>query len=276
MQNRKERDKMQKQQEYRFELSYNDIVLLNRVIEEFMRIRMGQFFDLAIEIALDGYKQDETTSIDDPQFKQYILRKDQTINALKAAMNIAQPSRLSGETQILKKTEKMLIVEDIWAQIRYGLWNALSESEKSEWIGCVDSYPPIHFGSEPAIVCTPIHDDPSGEIRFRVSVNAYQKNLILESICEYIQIRSNYWNNLINDLIDAQMECEKELDYESKYVAETLIQKRTQATNAAFQSAMLIAQPSRILEHRETGTNPNGNFSATPFMTIFKIISQSN
>ena len=127
---------------YVLELSESQLKLVNKAIEGYFRLHMGQFFDYVTEIAEANVVLDRG----DPEYNRKIdsllSRRDSAIEMFKLAYAEAHPS-------IQSKTPEIQRLIDIWAQIRYQLWKDLPAEQKG--MG-VDSYPPILFSGD-----LPIH-----------------------------------------------------------------------------------------------------------------------
>ena len=113
---------------------------MKTALEEYFRLRMNQWFDFANEVALDGYQYDKNDPDNSEKFNAYIMRRDAAKEAFERVSKIAQPRG------IRLKTEKMLIVEDIWQVIRHRLFLDC-EGPRDEW--CVDAREPLQFSNEP-------------------------------------------------------------------------------------------------------------------------------
>lgn len=83
----------------------------------------------------------------DEQFMDYINRKDNSQKLFEAAFYVAQP-------KLEKKTERMLIAEDIWQVICHELWKNMTKEHR----GCyyylyVDASEPMQFSGQPLPKC---------------------------------------------------------------------------------------------------------------------------
>lgn len=100
---------------YRIELTEEQMRVLERSTELFMRIGMGQTWDLAdmlCEETLKGYDKDKPES--KVVFERYITKRNAIRKVLTSAMGIAYDPYHSPET----KTEDGMIAECIWDAIR--------------------------------------------------------------------------------------------------------------------------------------------------------------
>ena len=129
--------------EYKLTVTEAQLKLIWEALEEYERLRMGQFSDFVDDIALNGYIYDKSNPDNGKLFDRYIHRRNESNEVFEVAYRIACPN-----TQF--KTEKMLIAEDMWTVIRHHLWMEKPASER-EGVYNTASYPPLHNGSEPRI-----------------------------------------------------------------------------------------------------------------------------
>ena len=107
-------------------------------VEEWFRLRMGQYHDLADGLAFLGFHYDgENTRA---EFNDRIVRRNCINHVLRAVMDIAFPY-----TSVPKKNEPdVVIASDIWSQLRWDL------SPKNElW-----DRTPFQMGTEPMVKVT--------------------------------------------------------------------------------------------------------------------------
>lgn len=126
---------------YTITLTESQLTVLNRALEWFFRLQMGQFSEYATEVAHNGYKYDKDDPENSEKFNAYIERRNASQDMFERAFRIAQPV-------LSYKTEDMMVAEDMWASIRYKLWKDKSEPKSHV---SVDSYPPLHVSAEPPI-----------------------------------------------------------------------------------------------------------------------------
>ena len=129
--------------EYKLTVTEAQLKLIWEALEEYERLRMGQFSDFVDDIALNGYVYDNSKPDNDKLFDRYIHRRNSGKEVFEVAYRIACP-----DTQL--KTEKMLIAEDMWTVIRHHLWMENPASER-EGVYNTATNPPLHSGSEPRI-----------------------------------------------------------------------------------------------------------------------------
>ena len=130
--------------QYVLEVNETQLRIIRDALESYLRTRMGQFTDLAEDIAGVGFNWLNHT---DEQFMDYLNRKDNSQKLFEAAFHVAQPN-------LEKKTERMLIAEDIWQVIRNELWkNMPKEHRGGYYYLCVDAGEPIQFSGQPLPKC---------------------------------------------------------------------------------------------------------------------------
>ena len=117
---------------YTIELTENQVKVIQNALEEYFRLRMGQYTEFCTDMA----KLNADLSPDNPHheliFDRYIQKRDHMEEVMRAFFRIAfEPTGYLKE-----KTDDMLIAECIWDAIRCvrGL---------SNWSS------PLHTGSEP-------------------------------------------------------------------------------------------------------------------------------
>lgn len=106
-------------------------------------MRMGQFFDFVTDIAKNGFVYNKDNPDNSESFDAYIIRRNDAQDIFDAAYRIACP-------KVERKTDNMLIAEDMWTAIRHHLWMELPEEERRDNYSTA-SYSPLHYGSEPRI-----------------------------------------------------------------------------------------------------------------------------
>lgn len=96
---------------FKIELTERQLKLIWKALESYERIRMGQFTDIADDLAFANFVYDKERPGNAEEFDQRILRRNDADDMFAKAFRIAQPLREH-------KTEDMLIAEDMWMQIR--------------------------------------------------------------------------------------------------------------------------------------------------------------
>ena len=127
---------------YNLTVTGEQLRLIWEALEEYERLRMGQWFDFATDVAANGYVYDKRNPDNDRLFDEYIQRRNSSQELFNRAYRIAAP-------KITQKTESMLIAEDMWTAIRHHLYMERPAEERQGY--STAAYPPLHSGSEPRI-----------------------------------------------------------------------------------------------------------------------------
>lgn len=114
-------------------------VLIKDALEEYFRIRMNQWGDLAESLAMKGIDLSPNNPNHDKAFERYITEREAVRKVLECA------GRIIWENQRNPKSEEQLIAEDIWQVIRHQLWK--DSENRNDW--CVDSREPLRMSDEP-------------------------------------------------------------------------------------------------------------------------------
>ena len=128
---------------YCLTVSENQARIIQNALESYARLRMGQFFDYATEIAGYGYVYDKNNPENDRLFSDYIDRRNDAEELFNKAYAVAVPDPYNR-----RKTEDVQNAIDIWHVIRHQFWK--DNPNHSEHT--VDSYPPFPVANEP--LCT--------------------------------------------------------------------------------------------------------------------------
>ena len=125
---------MKETKKYTIELTENQVGVIQNALEEYFRLRMGQYTEFCTDMA----ELNADLSPDNPNheliFDRYIQRRDHMEEVMRAFFRIAfEPTGYLKE-----KTDDMLIAECIWDAIR-------CERGLSRW------EQPLHTGSEPVL-----------------------------------------------------------------------------------------------------------------------------
>ncbi len=126
---------------FRMTLNKRQLRAIMVAMEEYFRIRMNQWGDVADCLAGMGVDFSKENPLHDQIFDRYIHRRDSCRSVLETAGRIAM------ENQVCNKTEEMLVAEDIWGVIRHELW----KMERNHPLHTVDAYPPLHCSDEPFV-----------------------------------------------------------------------------------------------------------------------------
>lgn len=124
---------------YTLTLTENQLLLIRDCLEEYFRIRINQWGDLADSLAM----KNKDLSPDNPNhekiFDGFISDRDAVKKVLECA------GRILWEYGENSKTEEQLIAEDMWHVIKHELWKAHGSQE--DWT--VDSREPMRLSCEP-------------------------------------------------------------------------------------------------------------------------------
>ena len=127
--------------QYNITVSKEQLALIEKATEWYIRTSMGQFFDYCSEIALNGYEYDKSNPDNDRLFDEYIQRRNESQEMFDKAYNVAAPNLFER-----KKTQDVQNAIDIWHVIRYFRYLERPEPKDHH---TVDAYPPYQNGSEP-------------------------------------------------------------------------------------------------------------------------------
>ncbi len=125
---------------YILELNENQLYLVKDALEEYFRIRMGQWDDLADSMARKNIDLSPGNPNHENIFNEYITTREAVKKVLKCAGDIVWEFLIDNP-----KNEEQLIAEDIWQVIRHELWK--QNTNRDEW--CVDSRKPMQVSNEP-------------------------------------------------------------------------------------------------------------------------------
>lgn len=129
----------EEQKQYVLQLNGTQLIAIQDALESYFRVRMGQFFDLAEDVAFAGFDFKEHKEID---FFDRIARRDAAIDLMNAAHRLMQPI-------FSEKSDEMLVAQDIWSVIRHERWKERPDKEKLQWT--VDACEPLHLSDQPRI-----------------------------------------------------------------------------------------------------------------------------
>lgn len=135
------------EERYVLEVNEEQLRLINRALEEFFRIRLNQWTDLADDLASREIDLSSTNPNHDKLFTQFLTLRDCVYNTLTAVGSMIW--RRTGYTGNEKQLDQK-IAEDIWQVVRHRLWIE-HHTEKDNW--CVDSREPLFESGLPAPVC---------------------------------------------------------------------------------------------------------------------------
>lgn len=142
-------DETKKIKKVTLELNDEQAMIVQVALEEWFRLRMGQTFDLANDLAFMGFKHDK----DHPErFDACITKRNSIEYVLRAIFNIAWP-HYGTPHEVEDRTH---IASDIWSVLRHKMHKALHGDTES-W--CVADATPIQMGPEPLPTVTVIMED---------------------------------------------------------------------------------------------------------------------
>ena len=124
---------------YNLVITEKQAVLIKDALEEYFRIRMNQWGDLADSLVMKDIDLFPHNPKHELIFERYITERESVRNVLECA------GRIIWENQRNPKSEEQLIAEDIWQVIRHQLWK--DSENKNDW--CVDSREPLRMSDEP-------------------------------------------------------------------------------------------------------------------------------
>ncbi len=124
---------------YTIELTENQLMLVNTALEEWFRIPLNQWSDLADRLARKGVDFSKDNPRHSEIFDNYIIRRDAVHEIMRSIGRILWPQGTP------MKSENQLVAEDIWQCIRHQLWIDGGRNPNN-WI---DSHPALHLSEEP-------------------------------------------------------------------------------------------------------------------------------
>jgi len=124
---------------YTLTITEKQAVLIRDALEEYFRIRMNQWGDLADSLVMKDIDLSPNNPNHDKAFERYITEREAVRKVLECA------GRIIWENQRNPKSEEQFIAEDIWQVIRHQLWK--DSENKNDW--CVDSREPLRESNEP-------------------------------------------------------------------------------------------------------------------------------
>ena len=125
---------------YTLELTEEQAEIIKIALEEYFRLRMGQFSDLSMDLAFIGYDSNNHTS---DELNARNERRWSVESVFKSALDVAQPMRKHGIYP--EQTIEMRRAQDIWQVIRHRLWKD-RHGDKDDW--CVDAREPMCMTGE--------------------------------------------------------------------------------------------------------------------------------
>lgn len=124
---------------YNLELDEEQLSVVNEALEEYFRIRMGQWSGLADDLSSQNVDfHMENKEIHSRVFDRYIITRDCVREIFESVSRILREG-------LRQKTHRMLVAEDIWQVIRHQQW--IDRGAKDDWT--VDSRKPMQFSERP-------------------------------------------------------------------------------------------------------------------------------
>jgi hypothetical protein len=127
---------------YNLTINEEQAKLIKTALEEYFRIRMNQWSDLAEDLAHEGFVYNLADPENGMNFNDYLTRREHTEMLLKQAMMAAQPQRTY---KVMEMPEKCLIAQDIWQVIRHQLYLD-NGGVPNGWV--VDARKPLQMSEE--------------------------------------------------------------------------------------------------------------------------------
>lgn len=127
-----------KKQEIRIHLdmSLQQAQIISEAVEEYMRLRMYQFSDLADVLARRDFQYDQSDPQCGEKFKAYMQRRDEITELFEQIRRVA----LDG-AECADRGEDADIAGDLWSVLRHEIYKAKGGDPAT---GAYDSYPAIH------------------------------------------------------------------------------------------------------------------------------------
>lgn len=125
---------------YQVTLSESQLRLINKAVEQYFRMRMGQFADYVDEIAFEGFNYKEHS---DEELDSAINRRDDAAEQFKAAYRT-----LTAWPKLCRKTADDQRLIDMWETIRHQFWLDKPEPKSTS---TVDSRPPMNLSGDKPI-----------------------------------------------------------------------------------------------------------------------------
>lgn len=128
---------------YRLELNETQLMVLQNATEEYFRIRMNQWQDLADSLAFHGTTPEARKS----QFDFLLEKRDHIHEIFKCVGRIVWPNYMS------ERQEDVNIASDIWSVIRHARYvqRVREGAEEQPW--CTSAQMPLQMGPEPLPIC---------------------------------------------------------------------------------------------------------------------------
>lgn len=129
------------QKVYRLELTEKQLTVIKVALEEYFRISLNQWRDLADRLAWEDVVLPKNDDPKRPEMFQKVLdTRDAIYEVFMAAGRILWPQGL-----LHNKGEFCLVAEDLWGVIKHQQW--IDRGCEPEW--SVDGHKPLHLSDEP-------------------------------------------------------------------------------------------------------------------------------
>ena len=128
------------QVDYILFISRNQARVINEALECYFRTHIGQYFDLANDVARNGYEYNKEDPDNNKKFDDYIQRRDDSLALFDKAYAVAAPNVYER-----KKTPDVQTAIDVWGAIRYMFY--LERPEPKDHF-TVDAYEPFPITNE--------------------------------------------------------------------------------------------------------------------------------
>lgn len=126
-------------------INENQAYVLRDALEEYCRIRMGQWDIISDSLAFKNfeYLHDADDESWNNGFRERLNKRDIVTKVLSVLDAVLKD-------ELGKKSESQLVAEDIWRVVKHELWES-QEHGQDDW--SVDSAPPLHVSQEPMPIC---------------------------------------------------------------------------------------------------------------------------
>ena len=132
---------------YKLTVSKNQLRVIMIALECYFRTHLGQYFDLANDIAFNGYDYEKDKANGGSEFNHRINHRNDAEDIFNQAFQLAKP-------KYNQKTPDMRNAIDIWHVIRHHFWKENPDRRNDT----TDSYPPFPTADEELIKVERIDD----------------------------------------------------------------------------------------------------------------------
>lgn len=131
---------------YKLSVSKNQLRVIMDALECYFRTHLGQYFDLANDIAFNGYDYEKDKANGGSEFNRRINCRNDAQEIFNQAFELAKP-RYTKADEYYQKTPDMRNAIDIWHVIRHHFWKENPDRRDDT----TDSYPPFPTADEELI-----------------------------------------------------------------------------------------------------------------------------